>query len=98
MTYYFVANYDVNDREMYGQYMNEVGATLMKYGGKPLIVDHHPNNLEGEVARSLIVIEFESEEAHNNWYNSVEYQKIVNLRIEASTGWARGAPEFVMPS
>lgn len=31
------------------------------------------------------------------WYNSSEYQAIVNLRIDASDGWFRGAPQFVMP-
>jgi uncharacterized protein (DUF1330 family) len=98
MSYYFVVNYDITDQEMYKQYVQAVRPTLMQHGAKVLVVDHEPNDLEGNSAHTLVVLEFGSEEAAMKWYNSTEYQAIVNLRIDASEGWFRGAPQFVMPT
>lgn len=97
MAYYFIANYDVNDKEMYEQYQKVVRPTLGQYGAKVLVVDHTPNAFEGESHRVLIILEFESEEAASRWYNSPEYQAVVNLRLNATEGWARGVPQFEMP-
>ncbi|MEE9611217.1 MAG: DUF1330 domain-containing protein [Desulfatiglandales bacterium] len=98
MSYYFVANYDVTDQKMYEQYVQAVGPTLMQHDAKVLVVDHEPNDIEGKSGHTLIVLEFESEAAAMWWYNSPEYQAVVNFRIDASKGWLRGAPQFVMPA
>ncbi len=98
MSYYFVVNYDVSDQEKYDRYVAGAVPTLEQYGGEILVVDHEPNYLEGNSAHVLVVLEFESEAAAMKWYNSPEYQAIVNLRIDASEGWFRGAPKFVMPT
>jgi len=98
MSYYFVVNYDITDQEKYEQYVQAVVPTLAQSGGKILVVDHEPNYLEGSSRHTLVVLEFESEAAAMKWYNSPEYQAIVNLRLEASEGWFRGAPQFVMPT
>lgn len=92
MAYYFVANYDVNDKEMYKQYGRGVRPTIGQYGAKPLVVDHKPNDIEGKSGHTLVVLEFESEEAFNTWYNSPEYQAVLNLRLDATEGWGRGVP------
>ncbi len=92
MAYYFVANYNVADMDMYKQYGRGVRPTLGQYGVKPLVFDHKPNDVEGESKSTLIVLEFESEEAFNKWYNSPEYQAVLNLRLDATEGWGRGAP------
>lgn len=94
MAYYFVANYNVHDPEMYKQYQRAVRPTIGQYGVKPLVVDHEPNDIEGQSDHTLIVLEFESEDAFNTWYNSPEYQAIVHLRLNATEGWARGAPNL----
>ncbi len=70
----------------------------MQYGAKLLVADHEPNDIESKSGHTLVILEFESEEAAMQWYNSPEYQAIVNLRIDASEGWFRGAPQFVMPA
>lgn len=98
MSYYFVANYDIADQEMYKQYSQMLGSTLMQYGVKILVADRAPNNIEGESRHSLVIAEFKSEEAALSWYRSPEYQAIVNLRIDSTEGWIRGAPQFVMPT
>lgn len=83
---------------MYEKYGQGVRQTLMQYGAKVLVVDHAPNDIEGESRHTLVILEFESEETFMLWYNSPEYQAVVKLRTDASEGWARGAPQFVMPT
>lgn len=58
MAYYFVVNYNVKDMEMYKQYGRGVRPTLGQYGAKLLVVDHKPNDLEGESNHTLVVLEF----------------------------------------
>ncbi len=98
MSYYFIANYDVTDPEMYAEYGKVVRPTIKQYGGKLVVVDREPNDIEGKSRHVLIILQFESEEAFKRWYNSPEYQAIINLRLDATEGWARGAEQFVMPS
>ena len=98
MSYYLVVNFDVTDQKMYKQYRSVVDPTLTKYGAKILVLDHAPNDIEGESRHTLVVLEFESEEAAMRWYNSPEYQAVVRLRLDATEGWMRGAPQFVMPT
>lgn len=96
MSYYFVANYDITDKEMYKQYSQKLVPTLIQYGVRVLVADHSPNNIEGESRHSLIIAEFESEEASKAWYDSPEYQAIVDLRLDATEGWVRGAPQIAI--
>jgi uncharacterized protein (DUF1330 family) len=98
MAYYLIWNYDINDSEMYDQYSNAVVATTAEHDIKILVIDREPNNLEGQSQRNLIILEFESEEAAMSWYNSPEYQAILPVRLNATEGWGRGVPEFVMPA
>ncbi len=95
MSYYFIANYDVTDPEMYAEYGKVVRPTIKQYGGKLVVVDREPNDIEGESRHVLIILQFESEEAFKHWYNSPEYQAIINLRLDATEGWARGAESAV---
>jgi uncharacterized protein (DUF1330 family) len=91
MAYYIVANYTVNDQDMYARYLPGVSAALTQYGAKIIVVDHTPNDLEGESGHTLVILEFASEEAAMTWYNSTEYQAVINLRIDASDGWMHSA-------
>ena len=98
MAYYFVVNYDVSDPEMHDRYVQLVRPTLGLYGGRPLIADYEPNDMEGKSREILVVLEFASRDAAMSWYNSPEYQAIIKLRTDAaSEGWFREAPQFVMP-
>ncbi len=95
MAYYIVTNYTVNDQDLYARYLPGVSATLTQYGAKIVAVDHTPNDLEGESGHTLVILEFESEDAAMTWYNSSEYQAVINLRTDASEGWMRGVPGYV---
>ncbi len=98
MAYYVVLNFDVVDQEMFARYRSRVGPTMQKFGGKILVVDGTPNDFEEGSRQTLVILEFESEQAAVRWYDSPEYQAIVKLRIDATEGWLRGAPQFVTPT
>jgi uncharacterized protein (DUF1330 family) len=99
MAAYFIANYTVTDPEMYREYQGKVMPTLIASGAKILVVGHSDVISEGEPQAQTIVLEFESLEVAQNWYNSPEYQAIINLRLDASEGgFGVFAEQFVMPN
>ena len=86
MSFYFVANINIEDQLEYEKYVNEVDKVFSKFDGKYLVVDDKPKILEGNWDYSrVVIIEFETETDFNNWYNSKEYQEILKYRITAST-------------
>ncbi len=94
---YLIANYTVTDPEKYAEYPPAVGPTLAQYGGKVLVAGTDSKVLEGNPNTSMVVIEFESVEAVQRWYDSPEYTKVKHLRTSATEGWVLIAPQFVMP-
>jgi uncharacterized protein (DUF1330 family) len=69
----------------------------MAKGGKYLVVDFEPKDMDGQSRPGLAVVEFESVKAAEDFYNSPAYQEIVGLRLGSTEGWLRIAPEFTMP-
>lgn len=97
---YFIAQIQVDD---WDRFMSEYGAkalpTLMKSGGKILVGGPGATPLEGEwQGNHSVVIEFESREAIEAWYNSPEYAQARPFR-EAVTSMNNIviADGFVMP-
>lgn len=94
---YIIANYTITDPEKYVEYPPAVGPTIAQYGGKVIVADSNSKGLEGNPAHRTVVIEFESVEAAQRWYDSPEYSKAKTFRIRASEGWVLIVPEFVRP-
>lgn len=103
MSAYVIANYNVVDPEMFGNYPEPAMKTVMDHGGKFLVVGGlpdfaQPNVMDGSDEHAvIIVIEFPSQEALDGWYNSPEYQEIVSLRTDSTEGWAMSVAGFEMP-
>ena len=86
MSYYFVVNIKINNQLEYQKYINKADEVFSKFNGKYLAVHDKPKILEGNWDYSrVVIIEFETEEDFNHWYNSKEYQEILKYRIAAST-------------
>jgi len=94
---YAIAQYTIHDPETYAKYPSSVAPTLSQYGGKLLVADHDCKVLEGNPYQVTIVIEFESVETAQRWYDSPEYRKIMHLRTSSTEGWILIAPQFVIP-
>ena len=85
MSCYFVAQISIHDPGEYERYLEGFDEVFEKYDGEVVAVDDHPSVLEGHWDRTRIVlIRFPSEEEARRWYDSPEYQEIVQHRWRAS--------------
>jgi uncharacterized protein (DUF1330 family) len=87
MKAYVIAAETVNDPAMFDLYRKEVAATLVPFGGQFVVRGANLTVLEGEWPHPrLVIIEFPSRAAAEDWYKSAEYQKIISLRHKSSVG------------
>ena len=85
MTAYIVANVQITNPERYPEYRDRVAETVSRYGGKYLVRGGKVDVLEGEwEPQRLVIIEFESVERCYEWYNSLEYTPLNQLRHEVA--------------
>ena len=85
MSCYFVAQIQINNLDEYQNYLNGVDEVFLKFNGKYLAVDENPEVLEGNWSYSrIIIIEFPNETELKRWYESQEYQKLVQHRLNAA--------------
>lgn len=91
LAHYFIATYDVTNEDIYRAYIREVGATVAKYGGVPLVSARQPELLEGLANRTHVVIQFPSESSARAWYADPDYQPLLALRLAAT---ANGSAVF----
>jgi uncharacterized protein (DUF1330 family) len=97
MSAYIVATYTVTNPEGYETYTPGVIPALMAHGVEVLVADHGSTVVEGEPSKSMVVLKFADRDAAMAWYNSDEYQAVVNLRRDNSEGSMVLVDEFSMP-
>lgn len=82
---YFVAEYEVTDRDGMKPYSAQVQSTFEPYGGRFVVRGGGVTSLEGEPVRGgLVVIAFDSVEKAKAWYESPAYGKIRPLRWKSA--------------
>ncbi len=87
---YLVVHLEVTDPQNFEEYRGKVPATIAQYGGTYLVRGGAMETLEGApLPARTVVLEFPSVEQAKTWYNSPEYQAIVGLRLDASSGHAQ---------
>lgn len=85
MSAYVIAAIDVTDPETYKGYSERAPATIEKYGGRYLARGGGTTTLEGEESATRnVVIEFDSVEAAQRWYDSPEYREAKSRREGAA--------------
>ena len=85
MAVYAVVNVQITDPDRYTEYREQAPATIARYGGKYLARGGKVEVLEGDWnPQRLVILEFESMEHFNEWYNSPEYAPLKQLRSEAT--------------
>lgn len=76
---------EMKDEALMAEYAELAGPTVGAHGGK-LLARGAVETLDGDYAPGGgVIIEFPNAEAVRNWYNSPEYQKIVDMRFRAVT-------------
>jgi len=87
MSAYIIATVAINDPETYKKYTAKTPALVAKHGGKFIARGGEVTTLEGEAFNDrLVIIEFPSGQALQDWYNDPEYQDALLIRQSASEG------------
>jgi uncharacterized protein (DUF1330 family) len=89
MPAYFIAQYVVNDNDLYQEYAQGAGPTIGAHGGEMVSFDVGAETIEGEPpGPQTVILKFDSVEKAKAWYDSAEYQAVVGKRLAATTGYA----------
>jgi uncharacterized protein (DUF1330 family) len=87
MKAYVIAEETIRDQAMFDSYRAAVMATLEPFGARFIVRGGRLTVVEGEWPHTrVVVIEFPSREAAENWYRSPAYQKVLPLRLKSSDG------------
>ncbi len=85
MSVYFMANILISNDQDYQLYLDRSAKIFARYKGTYLAVDNMPEVLEGEWSYSrAVLIHFDTKDDFNAWYQSDEYQEILQYRLSAS--------------
>jgi uncharacterized protein (DUF1330 family) len=78
---YYVAEFEVTDREGIRPYAEQVELTFAPFSGRYTVRGGQMDRLEGTPPRNrMVIIAFDSLEQARAWYNSPEYAKIRPIR------------------
>lgn len=84
---YVVATINIADRERYGAYEAGFMELFGRFDGEMLSVEEAPVVIEGEWPFTrTVLVRFPSRDAFNAWYNSADYQALMQHRLAASIG------------
>jgi len=77
----------VQDFETYNkEYLEKATPIIMRHGGKPIAVSENPILLEGTIPKGkLVIVEFPSKKAADDFYNDPAYQPLKEVRNKVST-------------
>ena len=99
MSAYFVLTHTITDPERYrNEYIPGVVPFLTKYKADVLVADFEAKPLQGNPARGVVVIKFDSEQTIQDFLNDPGYKPVKDLRIAiTSNASAVMAPEYKLP-
>ena len=81
---YWVASVDVNNPEIYKQYVRDNAAAFRKYGAKFLVRGGEDETVEGKLRDRVVVIEFEDYATAMACYRSPEYAAAMAHRTRSA--------------
>ncbi len=88
MAAYMIFTHKVTDADtLNNDYLPKAVETLGPYSPEIVVVDENVEIFEGDSDDTrTVVLKFSSKEDAKRWYNSPEYQAIVNLRLDSVEG------------
>lgn len=85
MKCYLLGNVVVTDPERFGEYLAKVPGVIAQFGGRYIVRGGAVHPLEGDLdVKRMIMIEFDSREAADRFYDSEEYAPLKKLRTETA--------------
>jgi uncharacterized protein (DUF1330 family) len=86
MSAYVIVDIDVHDPAGFEEYRRQVPASLAKHGGRFVVRGGAFQVLEGSWApKRLVMLEFDSVEQAQRWYDSDDYRPLKAMRFRTST-------------
>lgn len=86
MPAYLIADVDITDQDTYQTYTTQVPPILHQYGGRFLVRGGKTEVVEGDWRPSrLVVLQFDDAAAARRFYDSKEYQAIIEFRHRAAS-------------
>lgn len=97
MAAYFIFNHKVLDSEkLNNDYLPKALETMKPYSPEVLVVDQNAEVIEGNTDEErMVILKFKSRDDAKAWYDSEEYQNIINLRLDSVDGRALLCDEFI---
>jgi uncharacterized protein (DUF1330 family) len=87
MPAYIVVNATITDQALLDEYVAAAGATLGGHQVKVHVANNEATVLEGEAGERIVVLEFPSRDAAMAWYQSPDYQAIIDKRLNSTKGF-----------
>ena len=86
MKAYMLAFVRVNDMETFNrEYIEKAVPIVQRHGGVTVAVDENPSKIEGSVPEGrVVIVEFDSKQAAEGFYNDPDYQSIKAWRQQVS--------------
>ncbi|MCG8327649.1 MAG: DUF1330 domain-containing protein [Chitinophagales bacterium] len=86
MKAYMLAFVRVNDMETFNrEYIEKAVPIVQRHGGVTVAVDENPSTIEGSVPEGrVVIVEFDSKQAAEDFYNDPDYQSIKGWRQQVS--------------
>ncbi|QBI05093.1 DUF1330 domain-containing protein [Pseudoduganella albidiflava] len=83
---FYISEFVVTDREGMKPYSAQVESTFLPFGGRYIVRGGSIDTLEGDGPKGgMVVIEFDSRERAQAWYDSAAYRKIMPFRHRSAT-------------
>lgn len=83
--YMIVEAKEVMDNKKYGEYIQKVPETIARFGGRYLIRGGQVKVVSGDWNPSrIIIVEFDSMDRFDSWWNSPEYKAVAPLREQST--------------
>ncbi len=85
MAAYVIAEVNVTNPDLFGEYRQLVAPTVKKYGGHFIVRGGAVETKEGGWSpKRIVVIEFPSIDQARKWYHSPEYAPALAMRLKAA--------------
>lgn len=83
---YLIANYVIHNEEIYQKYIAAASVLNVHFRPNAIVYDRNAKVVESGMKRVIAIAEFESLEAAERFYYSLEYQEAMKYRIASTEG------------
>ena len=95
MTAYLIASLDIHDPATYQRYREQVSPLIARFGGRYLVRGGEIETKEGDLSlKRLIILEFPDMPTAQAFYDSPEYQPVMQLRLQSATSSVALVPGY----